>query len=48
MACEVNGVMSQEQRFLKLLQAASSYSVVGEELRLGPSANTVTLVFLSE
>jgi heat shock protein HslJ len=48
MACEVNGVMSQEQRFLELLQAASSYSVVGEELRLGPSANTVTLVFLSE
>ena len=47
MACEANGVMTQEQRFLELLQAASSYSVIGDELRLGPSGNTVTLVFIA-
>jgi heat shock protein HslJ len=47
MACEADGVMTQEQRFLELLQAASSYSVIGDELRLGPSANTVTLVFIA-
>jgi len=48
MACEADGVMTQEQRFLELLQAASSYSVIGDELRLGPSAHTVTLVFMAE
>ena len=48
MACEANGVMTQEQRFLELLQASSSYSVIGDELRLGPSANTVTLVFMAQ
>jgi heat shock protein HslJ len=48
MACEANGVMTQEQRFLELLQAASSYSVIGDQLRLGPSGSTVTLVFLAQ
>ena len=48
MACEANGVMSQEQRFLELLQAAASYSVVGDELRLGPSPSKTTLVFLAQ
>ncbi|HVQ27791.1 MAG TPA: META domain-containing protein [Planctomycetota bacterium] len=48
MACEANGVMTQEQRFLELMQAASSYSVTGDQLRLGPSANTITLVFTAQ
>jgi heat shock protein HslJ len=48
MACEASGVMTQEQRFLELLQASSSYSVIGDELRLGPSGNTVTLVFMAQ
>ena len=48
MACEANGVMTQEQRFLELLQGASSYSVIGDQLRLGPSANTITLVFMAQ
>ncbi|HEY7922250.1 MAG TPA: META domain-containing protein [Vicinamibacteria bacterium] len=48
MACEANGVMTQEQRFLELLQAASSYSVIGDELRLENWAKTVTLVFMAQ
>jgi|SRR6185436_13500263 heat shock protein HslJ len=48
MACEANGVMTQEQRFLELLQGSASYSVVGDELRLGPSASETTLVFLAQ
>jgi heat shock protein HslJ len=48
MACEANGVMNQEQRFLELLQASARYSVVGDELRLGPSASETTLVFLAQ
>lgn len=48
MACEANGVMTQEQRFLELLQASARYAVVGDELRLGPSASETTLVFLAQ
>jgi len=48
MACEANGVMAQEQRFLELLQESASYSVVGDQLRLGPSASATTLVFLAQ
>jgi len=48
MACEANGVMTQEARYLELLQASSSYWVVGDELRLGPSAASVTLVFSAQ
>ena len=48
MACEANGVMTQEQRFLELPQSASSYSVIGDQLRLGPSRGTVTLVFTAQ
>ncbi len=48
MACEANGVMTQEQRFLELLQASATYSVVGDELRLGPSPSQTTLVFLAQ
>jgi heat shock protein HslJ len=46
MAC-ADGVMQQEMLFLASLQAATSYAVRGEELRLGPSASEVTLVFAS-
>jgi heat shock protein HslJ len=48
MACEANGVMTQEQRFLELLQESARYAVVGDELRLGPSASQTTLVFLAQ
>ena len=47
MACMPEGVMEQETRYLALLQAATSYTVQGDELRLGPSAGEVSLVFAS-
>jgi heat shock protein HslJ len=45
MACGQDGVMEQETLFLASLQAATSYTIQGDELRLGPSASQVTLVF---
>jgi len=33
--------------YLASLQAATSYTIQGDELRLGPSAAEVTLVFAS-
>jgi len=44
MACG-DGVMEQEMLYLASLQAATSYTIQGDELRLGPSAGQVTLVF---
>jgi heat shock protein HslJ len=45
MACGQDGVMEQEQLYLALLQGATRYSIQGSELRLGPGADHVTLVF---
>jgi hypothetical protein len=39
--------MAQEAQYLAVFGAATSYSVNGDELRLGPSASEVTLVFTS-
>ena len=47
MACGRDGVMEQERLYLASLQAATSYTTQGDELRLGPSAAEVTLVFAS-
>ena len=47
MACAPQSVMDQETQYLATLQAATSYSVSGGELRLGPSAAGTTLVFTS-
>jgi heat shock protein HslJ len=47
MACGRDGVMEQEMAYLASLQAATSYTIQGGELRLGPSAGEVTLVFAS-
>jgi heat shock protein HslJ len=47
MACDPEGVMTQEYQYLASLQAATSYTIRGDELRLGPSATDVTLVFTS-
>ena len=47
MACGRDGVMEQERLYLASLQAATSYTIRGDELRLGPSAGEVTLVFAS-
>jgi len=47
MACGRDGVMEQERLYLASLQAATSYTIQGDELRLGPSAAEVTLVFTS-
>ena len=47
MACQRDGVMEQETRYLASLQAATTYSIHDDELRLGPSASEVTLVFIS-
>jgi heat shock protein HslJ len=47
MACGRDGVMEQEMLYLASLQAATSYTIQGDELRLGPSAAEVTLVFAS-
>ena len=46
MAC-AQDAMDQERLYLAALQAATSYSIQGQELRLGPSAGQVTLVFAS-
>jgi heat shock protein HslJ len=48
MACQADGVMPQEQRYLAALQAATSFIVSGDELRLGRSASDVTLVYSSK
>jgi heat shock protein HslJ len=48
MACLADGVMPQEQRYLAALQAAKSFVVSGDELRLGRSASGVTLVYSSK
>ena len=48
MACQADGVMPQEQRYLAALQAATTFSVSGNELRLGRSAPDVTLVYSSK
>ena len=47
MACLPDSVMTQEGRYLGALHAAKTFSVSGDELRLGPSASEVTLVFKS-
>jgi heat shock protein HslJ len=47
MECGRDGLMEQEMLYLASLQAATSYTVQGDELRLGPSAGEVTLVFAS-
>jgi heat shock protein HslJ len=47
MACGRDGVMEQESLYLASLQAATSYTIQGGELRLGPTASQVTLVFAS-
>jgi heat shock protein HslJ len=46
MACE-QAVMDQESAYLANLQAATSYTIEGSELRLGPTAGKVALVFTS-
>ena len=48
MACQADGVMPQEQRYLAALQAATSFVVSGDELRLGRSASDVSLVYSSK
>jgi heat shock protein HslJ len=48
MHCGDSGVMSQEQEYLAALGKATAYSVAGTELRLGPAAGPVTLVFKVE
>jgi len=47
MACVRDGVMEQEGRYLASLEAATSHTLSGDQLRLGPSAGEVTLVFSS-
>jgi len=47
MACGQDGVMEQEFLYLASLQAATSYTIEGGQLRLGPSESQVTLVFTS-
>ncbi len=47
MACSPDAVMAQEAQYLAALGAAKRYTIVGDELRLGPSENSVTLVFSS-
>jgi heat shock protein HslJ len=47
MACSPQGVMDQETRYLAALQAATTFVVSGEELRLGPAGAAATLVFSS-
>jgi putative lipoprotein len=46
MAC-ANDVLSQETRYLAALQAASSYTRSGDELRLGRTGSDVSLVYTS-
>ncbi len=47
MACQSDGVMEQEARYLTTLQAATRYTVAGEELRLDTDASAATLVYTS-
>ena len=47
MACSPDTVMAQEMQYLAALGAATSYTLSGDELRLGPSASATTLVFTS-
>lgn len=47
MACERESVMEQEGRYLASLQAATRYTLSGDQLRLGPAAGETTLVFTS-
>ena len=47
MACSPDDVMAQESRYLAALEKAKSYTVSGDELRLGPTVSDVTLVFTS-
>lgn len=47
MACEHDGLMVQETRYLTRLQAATRYAISGDELRLGTSATDASLVFTS-
>jgi heat shock protein HslJ len=47
MACSPDSVMTQEASYLATLGAAKSYTISGDELRLGPSASEATLVFTS-
>lgn len=47
MACSPGDVMAQEARYLAALEAAKSYTISGDELRLGTSASEATLVFTS-
>ena len=45
MACQGDGVMEQESRYLAAIRAATAYAVANGELRLGPSATAASLVF---
>ena len=45
MYCDAEGVMTQEQAYLTALEKAKAYRIEGSQLRLGPSAGVVTLVF---
>lgn len=45
MACAPDAVMTQENQYLQALEAAKSFDVRGDELRLGPSGTLTTLVF---
>jgi heat shock protein HslJ len=47
MACSPQGVMDQETRYLAALEAASTFVMSGEELRLGPAGAAATLVYTS-
>lgn len=48
MACLAGGVMEQEDAYLSTLGQARFYHIVGNELRLGPSSDVVTLVYQRE
>jgi heat shock protein HslJ len=45
MFCTADGVMQLEDAYLTALGKVKFYRVVGDELRLGPTASAVTLVF---
>lgn len=45
MACSPQAVMDQETRYLAALQAATTFAVGGDELRLGPAGRAATLVY---
>jgi len=45
MFCGADGVMAQEDAYLAALEKAKTYRIDGSELRLGPSAGVVSLVF---